>query len=157
MRRQRGGRRDDGVGVGVVCDGEGVGEDGGGDEEPSMLMDEKVGTSSFSTEITLRLPESAGGEGSSWRGGRGGGSSSEALVAASARAAWCAAARWLRRALARGPRRRWRRPVGEDVEDDSVGGTGVVAISSFILVLPPTVVTDKAEPPAANFFLRNSE
>ena len=36
-----------------------------------MLMDEKVGTSSFSTVITLRLPESAGGEGSSWRGGRG--------------------------------------------------------------------------------------
>ena len=49
-----------------------------------MLMDEKVGTSSFSTEITLRLPESAGSEGSSWRGGRGRGSSSEALVAASA-------------------------------------------------------------------------
>ena len=83
MRWQRGGRHEDGVGVGVVGDGEGVGEDGGGDEEPSMLMDEKVGTSSFSTEITLRLPESAGGEGSSWRGGRGGGSS------ASARAAWC--------------------------------------------------------------------
>ena len=53
-----------------------------------MLMDEKVGTSSFSTEITLRLPESAGGEGSSWRGGRWGGSSSGALVAASAKAAW---------------------------------------------------------------------
>ena len=86
MRWQRGGRRDDGVGVGVV--GDGVGEDGGGDEEPSMLMDEKVGTSSFSTVITLRLPESAGGEGSSWRGGQGGGSSSGALVAASARAAW---------------------------------------------------------------------
>ena len=56
-----------------------------------MLMDEKVGTSSFSTEITLRLPESAGGEGSSWRSGRAGGSSYAhygALVAASARAAW---------------------------------------------------------------------
>ena len=45
MRWQRGGRREDGVGFGVVGDGEGVGEDGGGDEEPSMLMDEKVGTS----------------------------------------------------------------------------------------------------------------
>ena len=91
MRWQRGGRREDGVGVGVVGDDEGVGEDGGGDEEPSMLMDEKVGTSSFSTEITLRLPESAGGEGSSWRGGRAGGSSNAhdgALVVASARAAW---------------------------------------------------------------------
>ena len=91
MRWQRGGRREDGVGVGVEGDGEDVGEDGGGDEEPSMLMDEKVGTSSFSTEITLRLPESAGGEGSSWRGGRAGGSSNAhdgALVAASAKAAW---------------------------------------------------------------------
>ena len=67
MRWQRGGRREDGVGVGVVGDGEGVGEDGGGDEEPSMLMDEKVGTSSFSTEITLRVPASAGGEGSNLR------------------------------------------------------------------------------------------
>ena len=122
-----------------------------------MLMDEKVGTSSFSTEITFRLPDAAGGEGSSWRGGREGGSSSGALVAASARAAWCAAARWLRRALARGPRRRWRRPVGEDVEDDSVGGTGVVAISSFILVLPPTVVTDKeACPPAFSILWKTS-
>ena len=74
MRWQRGGRREDGVGVGVVGDGEGVSEDGGGDEEPSMLMDEKVGTSSFSTEITLRLPESAGGEGikqlERWTSGR---------------------------------------------------------------------------------------
>ena len=93
MRWQRGGRREDGVGVGVVGDGEDVGEDGGGDEEPSKLMEGKVGTSSFSTVITLRLPESAGGEGRSWRGGRGGGSSRGALVATSARAAWCAAAR----------------------------------------------------------------
>ena len=130
MRWQRGGRREDGVGVGVVGDGEDVGEDGGGDEEPSKLMEGRVGTSSFSTAlctvITLRLPDAAGGEGSSWRGGREGGSSREALLAVSARATWCAAARWLRR---------WRSPVGEDVED--------------ILVLPPTVVIDrKACPPA---------
>ena len=147
MRWQRGGRRADGVGVGVVGDGEGVGEDGGGDEEPSMLMDEKVGTSSFSTEITLRLPEAAGGEESSWSGGRGGGFSSGALVAASARAAWCSAARWLRRALARGLRRRWRR-LG-DVEEDSKGDAGVVPISSLNLVLPPTVVADKVTCPPA--------
>ena len=91
MRWQRGCRRDDGVGVGVVGDGEDVGEDGGGDEEPSKLTEEKVGTSSFSTVSTLRLPESAGGEGSSWRGGRAGGSSNAhdgTLVGASARAAW---------------------------------------------------------------------
>ena len=145
MRWQRGGRREDGVGVGVV--GDGVGEDGGGDEEPSMLMDEKVGTSSFSTEITLRLPESAGGEGRSWRGGRRGESSRGALVAASARAAWCSAARWMRRALARRLRRRWRR-LG-DVEEDSKGDAGVVPISSLNLVLPPTVVADKVTCPPA--------
>ena len=124
MRWQRGGRREDGVGVGVVGDGEGVVEDGGGDEEPSKLMEGRVGTSSLSTAlctvITLRLPDAAGGEGSCWRGGREGGSSSEALLAVSARATWCASARWLRRR---------RSPVGEDVED--------------ILVLPPTVVIDK--------------
>ena len=124
MRWQRGGWREDGVGVGVEGDGEDVGEDGGGDEEPSKLMKGRVGTSSFSTAlctvITLRLPDAAGGEGSCWRGGGEGGSSSEALLAASARATWL---------------RRWRSPVGEDVED--------------ILVLPPTVVIDKkACPPA---------
>ena len=87
----------DGVGDGVVGDGGDVGEDGGGDEEPSKLMEGRVGTSSFSTAlctvITLRLPDAAGGEGSSWRGGREGGSSREALLAVSARATWCAAAR----------------------------------------------------------------
>ena len=77
MRWQRGGRREDGVGVGVEGDGEDVGDDGGGDEEPSKLMEAKVGTSSFSTVNTLRLPESAGGKGSNWRGGREVGSSSE--------------------------------------------------------------------------------
>ena len=116
----------------------------------------KVGASGLATAVTWRLPDSGDGEGRRRRG-RGGGRSSEALVAASARAAWCAAARWLRRALARGPRRRWRRPVGEDVEDDSVGGTGVVAISSFILVLPPTVATDKeACPPAFSILCKTS-
>ena len=91
MRWQKGGRREDGVGVGVEGDSEDVGGDGGGDEEPSKLTEEQVGTSSFSTVITLRLPESAGGEGRSWRGGRAGGSSNAhdgALVTASATAAW---------------------------------------------------------------------
>ena len=47
------------------------------------------------------LLDSGGGDGRR----RGVGLLSGALVAAaSARAAWCAAARWLRRALARGPR-----------------------------------------------------
>ena len=71
MKWQKGGRRKVGVGVGVEGDSEDVGGDGGGDEEPSKLTEEKVGTSSFSTVITLRLQESAGGEGSSWKGGRG--------------------------------------------------------------------------------------
>ena len=93
------------------------------------------------------LPESAGGEGRSWRGGRGGGSSKGALVVTSARAAWCAAARWLRRTLARGPRRRRWRPG--DVEEDSEEGAGVVPISSFNLVLPPMVATDKLACPQA--------
>ena len=55
------------------------------------MREEKVGISSLPTDITLRLPEAEGGEGSSWRGRRGGGSSSGTLVAASARDAWCAA------------------------------------------------------------------
>ena len=39
LRWQKGGRREDGVGVGVEGDNEDVGEDGGGDEEPSKLME----------------------------------------------------------------------------------------------------------------------
>ena len=147
MRWQKGGQREDGVGGGVEGDGEDVGGEGGGDEEPSKLTEEKVGTSSFSIVITFRQPESAGGEGRSLRGGRRGESSRGALVAASARAAWCSAARWLRRALARRPWRRWRR-LG-DVEEDSKGDAGVVPISSLNLVLPPTVVADKVTCPPA--------
>ena len=45
-----------------------------------------------------------------WRGRGGRGSPSGTLVAASAKEAWWAAARWLRRALALGPRLRRRRP-----------------------------------------------
>ena len=55
----------------------------------------------LATVVTLRLPEPGGGEGWSRRG-RGG--SGEAPEAASAREAWWAAARWLRRALALAPR-----------------------------------------------------
>ena len=122
----------------------GGGGEGGG--APSKL--EKVGTSSLPThDITRRLPDSGGGEGRRWRGRRGGGSSSGTLVAASAREAWCAAARWLRSTLARAPRRRWRRTGAEEVDGDSVGGAGVVAVTSLTLVLPPTVETDRVACP----------
>ena len=48
-------------------------------------------------------------------------------------------------------------PVGEDVEEDSVGGAGVVPILSFILVLLPTVATDKeACPPAFSILWKTS-
>ena len=53
-----------------------------------MLREEKVGMSDLSTDTTRRLPDAGGGEGRMWRGRQGGGSSSEALVAASAREAW---------------------------------------------------------------------
>ena len=97
--RHNGGRREDCVGGG--------GEGGGGDEEPSKLRAEKVGWCGLSTLVTWRLPDSEVGDGRWWRGRGGRGSPSETLVAASAKEAWWAAARWLRRALALGPR--WRR------------------------------------------------
>ena len=58
-------RAQQGCGVGDVGGVGGVGDVGGGDEEPSKLAEEKVGTSSFSTVITFRVPESGGGEGRS--------------------------------------------------------------------------------------------
>ena len=89
---------------------------------------------------------------------------------AAAREAWWAAARACDRATAAGPRwrrrRRWQHspPVAvevavgvEDVEVDSVGGAGLVAISSFTFVLPPTVATDKvACPPAFSILWKTS-
>ena len=65
------------------------GKDGGTGGLPSRLREEKVGISGLPTDITRRLPEAGGGEaeGRRWRGRRGGGSSSETLVAASAREA----------------------------------------------------------------------
>ena len=121
MRWQKGGRRDNGaggedVGGDVVEDvggdvgedvGRDVGGDGGGDEEPSKLREEKVGRSGLSTLVTWRLPDSGVGDGRWWREGGGRGSPSGTLVAALAKEAWWAAARWLRRAFALGPR--WRR------------------------------------------------
>ena len=131
------------------------GEDGGTGGSPSRLREEKDGISSLPSDITLRLPEAGGGEGRMWRGRQGG--TSGTLVAASAREAWCAAARWLRRALARAPRRRWRRTGAEEVIGDIVGGAGLVAISSFTLVLPPTVETDRlACPPAFSILWKTS-
>ena len=102
-----GGGGDDGDGAGREGGaggevGGGVGG-GGGDEWPSTLRVEKVGMTGLATAVTRRLPDSGGGDGRR----RGVGLLSGALVAAaSARAAWCAAARWLQRALARGLRRR---------------------------------------------------
>ena len=49
----------------------------------------------------------------------------------------------MRRALARAPRQRWRRTGVDEVEVDTVGGAAVVAISSFTLVLPSAVETDR--------------
>ena len=49
----------------------GGGRDGGGDEGPSTLRVEKVGTSILATVVTWRLPDSGGGEGRRRR--RGGG------------------------------------------------------------------------------------
>ena len=68
--------------------GEIVGGDGGIGGLPSRLREEKVGIFGRPSDITRRLPEAEGGEGRSWRGRRGGGSSSGTLVAASAREAW---------------------------------------------------------------------
>ena len=54
---------------------------------------------------------------------------------------------------------RWRRPVGEDNEEDSVECAGVVAISSFSpqFCHQPTVATDKvACPPAFSILLNTS-
>ena len=106
---QKGGRREVGaVGGGEDVGGD-VGEDGGGDEEPSKLREEKVGRSGLSTLVTWRLPDSGVGDDRWWREGGGRGSPSGTLVAASsAKEAWWAAARWLRRALALGPRLRRR-------------------------------------------------
>ena len=95
-----GGGGDDGDGAGREGGAGGEVGGGGGDEWPSTLRVEKVGMTGL---VTRRLPDSGGGDGRR----RGVGPLSGALVAAaSARAAWCAAARWLQRALARGPRRR---------------------------------------------------
>ena len=131
----------------------GGGGEGGG--APSKL--EKEGKFSLPThDITRRLPDSGGGEGRRRRGREDGGSS-EALVAASAWRDWWAAARWLRRAFARAPRRRCRRTGAEEVDGDSVGGAGVVAVTSLTLVLPPTVETDRvACPPAFSILWKTS-
>ena len=106
------------------------------------------------TVVTFRLPEAGGREGWSWRG-RGG--SGGTLVAASPREAWWAAARRLRRALARAPQRRWRRPGVEEVEGDADGGAAVVGISSLTLVLPLEVDRDSvACPPAFSILWKAS-
>ena len=47
----------------------------------------------------------------------------------------------MERALARAPRLQWRSTGVEEVEGDSTGGAGVVAVTRLTLVLPPTVTT----------------
>jgi len=92
------------------------------------LRVEKVG-SCLATVVTLRLPEAGGGEGWSWRGREG-----LVVVAASAKEAWWAAARWLRRALALAPRCRRRLPgaggkIGVDVDVEVEGEAWLCATS----------------------------
>ena len=97
----------------------------------------------LATVATLRLPEPGGGEGWSRRG-RGG--SGEAPEAASAREAWWAAARWLRRALALAPRWRRRLPgagskdgVAVDVEGGDEDEVEVDSRCSLATETPPLV------------------
>ena len=125
---------------------------------PSSWLNEHSRLSPLPTTLVSRAAAGGGGGGG---GGSGGGSTAAVPTLAAAREAWCAAARACERATAAGPRwrrrRRWRRPVGEDVEVDPVGGAGLVAISSFTLVLPPTVATDKvACPPAFSILWKTS-
>ena len=122
---------------------------GGGEEDPSRLRVEKVGISG--------LPEVGDGE-RRWRSGRGGGvEGSRGGGSTSARVAWLAAARWLRRALAAAPRlRRRRRPAawlpgaGGEVEVEAVvaGAGGGDPSVNLKIDLPPWVERDNvAEPP----------
>ena len=120
--------------------GGGGGVGGGGDESPSILRVEKVGTSCLTLVVTLCLPKAGGGEGWSWSGQGG---SSETLVAASAREAWWAAARWLRRALAPAPCW-WRRlpgvgTKGGEAVEVGEGGDEVASRCSLAVVLLPLV------------------
>ena len=134
--------------------GSGSGGGGVGGGGPSTLRVWKDGTPCLAMVVTFCLPEAGGGEGWSWRG-RGG--SGGTLVAASPREAWWAAARRLRRALARAPRRRWRRPGVEEVVGDADGGAAVVGISSLTLVLPLEVDRDSvACPPAFSILWKAS-
>ena len=115
---------------------------------------EKVGISGLPKDMTRRLPDVGDGE-RRWRSGRGGGvGGSRGGGSTSARVAWLAAARWLRRALAAGPRLRRRRPAawlpgaggeGGEVEtfDPGVGDT----ISNLVMVKPMEVVKKRVALP----------
>ena len=106
---------------------------------PSSWLNEHSRLSPLPTTLVSRAAAGGGGGGG---GGSGGGSTAAVPTLAAAREAWWAAARACDRATAAGPRwrrrRRWRRsPPGavevavgvEDVEVDSIGGAGLVAIS----------------------------
>ena len=104
-----------------------------------------MGISGLPTDMTRRRLEVGDGE-RRWQRGRGGGGSTSASALS---AAWLAAARWLRRALAAAPRLRWRRrPAwlpgagGEDGEVETgvgVEGPASSSIANLTLVLPPLV------------------
>ena len=140
----------DGVGGEGGTGGEiGAGDGGGGGVGGavlSTLREEKVATFCLAMVVTLRLPEAGGGE--DWsRRGRGG--SSGTLVAASAREAWGAAARRLRRALAPAPR--WRRRLtGAGVGSAGTGTEWSSSTSSFAFILPPLVVKVRDAPSPAS-------
>ena len=116
-----------------------------------------MGISILPKDITRRLPEVGDGERRWQRGRRGGVGGSWGGGSTSAREAWLAAARWLRRALAAAPRlRRRQRPAawfpgaGGEVEVEAVAGAGGGGDSSVNLKmdLPPLVERDNvAEPP----------
>ena len=116
-----------------------------------------MGISGLPTDMTRRRLEVGDGE-RRWQRGRGGGGSTSASALS---AAWLAAARWLRRALAAAPRLRWRRrPAwlpgagGEDGEVETgvgVEGPASSSIANLTLVLPPLVEMARlAMPPVSS-------
>ena len=113
-----------------------------------------MGISGLPTDMTRRRLEVGDGE-RRWQRGRGGGGSTSASALS---AAWLAAARWLRRALAAAPRLRWRRrPAwlpgagGEDGEVETVVGPASSSIANLTVVLPPLVEMARlAMPPVSS-------
>ena len=110
-----------------------------------------MGISGLPTDMTRRRLEVGDGE-RRWQRGRGGGSTSASALSA----AWLAAARWLRRALAAAPRLRPGLPGagGEDGEVETgvgVEGPASSSIANLTVVLPPLVeIVRLAIPPVSS-------